>query len=141
MVVAYLAPEIDSIAPNPIIIPVQATLLYARNNEGEEQPQAPVFAGAELQTPTLLPNAPNPFDNMTRLRYWLPGEGCYVRLEVRDVYGKLITVLVDERKGGGLHTVEWDTSRLPSGTYYARLVSIGKDRQLVNTTKTMNLIR
>ncbi len=57
----------------------------------------------------LLPAVPNPFNPETLLRYTLPDGGDHaVRLEVRDVRGRLTRRLVDSRQPGGTWQARWD---------------------------------
>jgi len=57
----------------------------------------------------LLPAAPNPFNPETNLRYRLPAGGTYaVRMEVRDVRGRLVRTLVEAVQAGGSYMVRWD---------------------------------
>lgn len=66
-------------------------------------------------------NAPNPFGAHTRIRYALP-EASPVRLEVFDMLGRRVALLVDEVKPAGYHMAEWDAARdLASGLYFIRL--------------------
>jgi hypothetical protein len=49
----------------------------------------------------------------------------HVRLEVYDLLGRRVAVLLDERKTAGPHTITWNTqsasSRLASGVYFLRM--------------------
>ena len=57
----------------------------------------------------LLPAVPNPFNPETLLRYTLPaGRDHAVRLEIRDVRGRLTRRLVDSRQSEGTWQVRWD---------------------------------
>ena len=69
---------------------------------------------------TLSQNYPNPFNPSTVIRYGLP-ERAHVRLDVFNVIGQRVAVLVDEEKGAGWHEVVLDGSGLSSGMYVYRL--------------------
>lgn len=75
----------------------------------------------------LLPAVPNPFNPETVLRYSLPPGGEHtVRLEVRDVRGRLTKLLLEARQGGGNYQVSWDGSdttgrRVAAGVYLVLL--------------------
>lgn len=77
----------------------------------------------------LAPARPNPFGGATTLSYRLP-ERTPVRLEVFDVQGERVAVLVDGVEEAGSHTVSFDVRRpgagrrggaLASGVYFVRL--------------------
>jgi hypothetical protein len=73
---------------------------------------------------TLSQNYPNPFNPATRITFGVPREGA-VRLEVFDVTGERVAILVDGRVGAGYHAVEFDGAKLSSGIYYYRLSAEG----------------
>ncbi len=84
-----------------------------------------VAVGDDLSRPgpfTLLQNSPNPFNPTTAIRYRLPTSGA-VRLEVFNVLGNRVRVLVDEIQTAGLHRVTFDAAGLPTGTYLYRLTA------------------
>jgi hypothetical protein len=57
----------------------------------------------------LHPPVPNPFNPETTVRYTLPAGGAHtVRLEVRDVRGRLTKRLLDTSQPGGTWQVRWD---------------------------------
>jgi hypothetical protein len=78
----------------------------------------------ELGGPTddlrLEQNRPNPFNPTTTISYHLPEERP-VRLEVYDLLGRRVRILVDRIQKAGRHTVRFRASDLPSGTYIYRL--------------------
>ncbi len=67
-------------------------------------------------------NYPNPFNPTTLINYALPKAG-NVSLKVYDVLGKEVATLVNEYKGMGSYTVEFDGSKLSSGIYIYKLTS------------------
>lgn len=68
----------------------------------------------------LRQNHPNPFQGSTSIEYVLPEAG-YVRLAIYDVTGREVASLVDADLPAGKHTVLFDGSALPAGTYFYRL--------------------
>ena len=85
-----------------------------------------VEAGAELPGALVLEqNYPNPFNPVTTIRYALPEAGP-VRLEVVDLLGRRVALLVDEVRAAGQHAFTFDARTLPSGTYLYRLQSAGR---------------
>lgn len=66
--------------------------------------------------------SPNPTRAQMRVDFTLP-ERPSARLEVFDVRGRRLDVLVDGRQGTGAHTTFVDTRAMARGVYYLRLVS------------------
>lgn len=81
---------------------------------------------SELPTEvTLSQNYPNPFNPVTNIRYAVPEAG-QVTLEVYNVLGQRVAVLVNEAMQPGTHTISFDASRLASGVYMYRLSTNGQ---------------
>lgn len=59
---------------------------------------------------------PNPFNPTTRIRFSLPTEQA-VQLNVYDVTGQLVSVLVSDVRTAGGHTFVFNGSNLSSGLY------------------------
>ncbi|HMB93612.1 MAG TPA: FlgD immunoglobulin-like domain containing protein, partial [Rhodothermales bacterium] len=82
---------------------------------------------AELVSQNLaLGNYPNPFNPSTSITYTVPSKSQPVRLEVFDVTGRLVQVLVDGVQEAGAHQITWggtDRTGVPvaSGVYLSRL--------------------
>ena len=75
----------------------------------------------------LEQNHPNPFNASTQIAFSLP-YGQDIRLEIRDVRGRLIRTLLEGETPPGMHRVVWtgqDTEgrRVPSGIYVVTLSS------------------
>ncbi len=87
-------------------------------NISEPGPERP----AEME---LSQNYPNPFNPTTTIRYAVPETGD-VTLEVFNVLGQRVAVLVNDVMQPGTHTVSFDASRLASGVYMYRLTSAGQ---------------
>jgi hypothetical protein len=80
-------------------------------------------------------NFPNPFNPTTSIQYSVPQSG-NVRLEIFDVKGDLVDVLVDGPMAAGDHLVSWDSARRASGRYFYRIRFGGMSR-----TRSMILLR
>jgi PKD repeat protein len=93
-----------------------------------EQGDAPELFG-------LTGNYPNPFNPMTTVAFSLEAEGP-ARLEIFDLAGRRVAVLVDGVLGSGRHEVPWKADEQASGLYVARLTSGGK-----TATLRMTLVR
>ncbi|MGB6650273.1 MAG: T9SS type A sorting domain-containing protein, partial [Bacteroidota bacterium] len=69
---------------------------------------------------SLLQNYPNPFNPSTTIRYELPSRSL-VRMEVYDLLGGLVAVLVDGVRERGGHTLRFEAEKLPSGLYVVQI--------------------
>ena len=65
-------------------------------------------------------NYPNPFNPITTINYSIAANG-FVELEVIDIIGKRVTVLVNEFQTKGNHNISFDASSLASGVYIYKL--------------------
>lgn len=83
----------------------------------------------------LNANYPNPFNPSTKINYELEKSG-FTKLEIFDILGRSVKVLVNEYKQAGNYTFEFNGSNLPSGVYIYRLESNG-----FVSTKRMVLIK
>lgn len=83
----------------------------------------------------LSQNYPNPFNPVTVINYQIPVVSD-VRLEVYDLLGRSVEVLVNQELQPGQYSVSFDATQLSSGTYILRLIA---DGQIF--TKKMMLIK
>ena len=70
----------------------------------------------------LFQNYPNPFNPETKISYQIP-EASFVTLNIYDVLGKKVAMLVDEVKPSGKYQVEFDGSGLTSGIYFYQFIA------------------
>ncbi len=97
-----------------------------------EQPLL-VEAGKLLQDPVAIEdrpvpetdfvfegNFPNPFSSSTRISFSTAATA-HVTIEVFDVLGRRVAILVDEVLPAGRHTANLEASHLPSGIYVSRM--------------------
>ena len=94
----------------------------------------------EIESFTLGRNFPNPFNPITTIDFTLP-RTCHVRLEVYNVLGQTVKLLINEQMDSGLKTVVWDGTDdagndVPSGVYFYRMTA-----DEFNEVKKMLLIR
>ncbi len=69
---------------------------------------------------SLEQNYPNPFNPSTLIKYGLPHDA-HVELEVYNVLGQRVAVLVNEKQNAGYHQVVFQRATLPSGMYFYQL--------------------
>ena len=82
----------------------------------------------------LYQNFPNPFNPVTTVRFDVP-TSAHVVVEIYNVLGQLINVLLDNQISAGSHEIEWNGvdfagSNVSSGVYFARLRSPGYSRAI-----------
>jgi photosystem II stability/assembly factor-like uncharacterized protein len=80
---------------------------------------------AETGSPTefsLAQSYPNPFNPTTVIRYGLP-RAASVRMEVFNMIGERVAVLVNEPQTAGYHEVRFNAAGLASGSYVYRIVA------------------
>ncbi|MFH1680602.1 MAG: MBL fold metallo-hydrolase [Candidatus Eisenbacteria bacterium] len=87
------------------------------------------LAGAAPSRSILWPNAPNPFNPATTIRYDVAEPGA-VRLLVLDVRGRVVSVLASEPHAAGSFTHVWNGTdaegrEVPSGVYFLRMENEG----------------
>lgn len=70
----------------------------------------------------LNQNYPNPFNPGTKISFYIP-KYSFVSLKIYDIYGRLITTLIDEYKNAGNYvlTFEADKFNLSTGIYFYSL--------------------
>jgi hypothetical protein len=73
---------------------------------------------------SLEASQPNPTSGITEIRFTL-AERSHATLVMYDARGERIATLVDAERDAGAHTVRFDASRMPAGTYHYRLDAAG----------------
>lgn len=68
----------------------------------------------------LFQNYPNPFNTQTTILYGIPDKA-KVRIEIYDNLGKLVKILLNEKKNAGYHQLSFDASSLASGIYFYKI--------------------
>jgi len=69
---------------------------------------------------TLKQNYPNPFNPSTVIPFELSKEVA-VRIDIFDILGRQVMVLVDEVMPAGTHRAQWDASGVAGGVYIYQL--------------------
>jgi uncharacterized protein (DUF1501 family) len=67
----------------------------------------------------LIINYPNPFVESTRITFKTSGQ--HTLVHIIDTLGRSIRTLTDRTYAPGVYSVDFDSSGLPTGVYYARL--------------------
>ncbi len=102
-------------------------------------------ASPEIQ-PTdcyLNQNYPNPFNPETNIRYQL-AETSRVKLEIFDINGCRIRILIDGQQSAGYHTVRWNgmneiNQKVASGIYFYRITATGSKQRFLQNKKMLFL--
>ena len=68
----------------------------------------------------LIGSFPNPFNASSTIKYDLP-KPAHVQLEIFNLLGQRVAMLIDGSKAAGHHSVNWNASMMPSGVYFYRL--------------------
>jgi uncharacterized protein (DUF362 family) len=111
---------------------------YHMVNEPYDYSGTTLVASAKPDKPDVFhisQNYPNPFNPSTSIQYYIPKSG-NVRLEIFDIRGSLVDVLVDNYAHAGDHVAVWNSQRKASGTYFYRLLYEGSSQ-----TKSMVLLK
>ncbi|NWG29351.1 MAG: S8 family peptidase [Ignavibacteriaceae bacterium] len=94
---------------------------------------------AEVSAPknfALLQNYPNPFNPSTTIEFSIP-EMSNVSIEIYTVVGELVASLVNQNLDAGYHSLNFNASNLPSGTYIYQLKANGQNRTFVDVKKML----
>jgi hypothetical protein len=87
---------------------------------------------------SLLQNYPNPFNPSTSIQFSLPSQSD-VRLEVVDVLGQSVAMLISGTMEAGTHQARWD-AQTASGVYFARLTATPLERPELRTVKMRKML-
>ena len=78
-----------------------------------------------LPTPRILEAYPNPANPSTQIRFALPNE-MNVSMAIIDMLGReVVTILPDQYRAGGVHTIGLNLGQIPSGMYTLLLRTSG----------------
>ncbi|MCK4549841.1 MAG: T9SS type A sorting domain-containing protein, partial [Candidatus Krumholzibacteria bacterium] len=115
------------------------TGIYAQRINGQGN-TPPTGTGQNPPAPLSARNYPNPFNPSTTIAFALPEAG-HVDLRIYDIAGRLVRILLSERRDAGRHEVAWDGtddkgSIVASGVYFYSLAGNDQIR-----TRKMVLLR
>jgi hypothetical protein len=77
---------------------------------------------ASVHSSMLGTISPNPFSNTAAITYAVDRQS-RIRLTIRDILGHTVATLVDGTVEGGDHTISFDATALPAGSYYCTMQS------------------
>lgn len=86
--------------------------LFQQNIKGIESPR-------EYK---LYQNFPQTFYKVTRIGFDLP-ETSKVKLIICDIFGRVITALIDDKLNAGSYEVKWNAYNLSAGVYYYKIIA------------------
>lgn len=82
-----------------------------------------IIEGKSRKSPnnfTVFPNYPNPFNNTTILKFYIP-EATRVEAKIYDILGKELYSFVNDYQNPGLHEIKFKADKLSSGVYFYSL--------------------
>ena len=77
---------------------------------------------------SLHQNYPNPFNPQTTIKWSMPISSI-VSLEIYNLQGQLVELLINRQLEAGIHEQMWDATAYPSGIYFCRLITNGTTLQ------------
>ena len=111
------------------------TASRSSTNADEIQMKKALSTGLGLASPEInLSTYPNPGNNNNTIKYSVnvPSQ---LKVVVYDMHGKLVKVLADKNHEAGVYNVQWDMSKLSSGTYVITAVKDGNVKQTIKVVK------
>lgn len=98
--------------------------------------------GTMISDYKLMQNYPNPFNPSTTIEYQLPFESV-VKIELYDIAGQLISVLISSEQPAGAHSVSIGSSlNLASGIYFYKMNAVSNDgKRNFTSVKKMLLLK
>jgi hypothetical protein len=126
----------DSIRSNSVLLDSMTAMTYSNGNDP--------FAGCWTITKTpcysptgitkensnvpaafkLYDNYPNPFNPGTMIRYDIPRTS-WVKITIYDIPGRVVEILVNEKKPAGSYETHWDGTNYSSGVYFYKMETTG----------------
>jgi hypothetical protein len=83
---------------------------------------------------------PNPMQENGNVRYQL-AEASDVTLQLFDMLGREIKLIIQEAQPAGTYTVEWDSNGIASGVYIIRLTASSDGHQAFQKSVTISVIK
>lgn len=89
---------------------------------------------------SLSQNFPNPFNPATKIEYSIP-EQSQITLRIYDILGREAALLAEGIKNAGTYELNWDASKLASGTYIYSLEAVNNSGGVYKSVKKMVLLK
>jgi len=99
-----------------------------------------ILVGNNLGSFDLSANYPNPFNPSTTISFSIP-EKSFVTLNVYDMLGREVAVLVNEELETGNFEKTFEAGNLASGVYIYRISAMKEGKLLYNETNQMILLK
>lgn len=84
---------------------------------------------------SMIMNYPNPAKNSTTFKYRVANDSKVI-LAVYDINGRLLNTLVNKNQEAGIYEMNWNVENLPSGTYFASLITSTSKAQTIKVIVT-----
>ncbi len=95
----------------------------------------------ETDTAKLYQNYPNPFSEVTVIKYYVPASG-QVKLTVQNMLGSELEEIENGKREKGEYSVRFEGSNYPSGQYtYTMIYRSDENEAQTKLTKKMYLVR
>lgn len=94
--------------------------IYVRDVSGDDPIGIVKISGEIPGKFKLEQNYPNPFNPVTNIKFSLP-KNEFVKIEVFDLNGKVISVPLNRQMSAGEYNLDFDASHLSSGVYFYRI--------------------
>ena len=112
------------------------------NNTAEKGTDAPTSmrmpprsSSLGMATPDVFVSTyPNPSATNNTIKYRVENSS-QIRIVVMDQQGKQIKELVNKKQDKGIYTVDWNTQKLPAGTYFINVIKNGNKGQAIKLIK------
>ncbi len=89
---------------------------------------------------TLFQNYPNPFNPSTSIKFSIPVDS-NAKLKLFNMLGQEVAELLNSEISAGIHHIDFNASRLSSGTYFYILEANGNNGSNFTSTKKMILMK
>jgi len=97
--------------------------VFAQNKQNNPEPTSVKQSGGQIISQfDLKPNFPNPFNPSTTIAFDLL-EAAHVNIEVYNIRGQRVAILLDKHLQAGLHEKTFDASGLASGSYIYQITA------------------